>query len=241
MITNQSLGKHGRLGNQIFQYAFLFGLSDLKKYDFCIPPETDLQKCFDLNCKIQPFSLSKGFVEKQFHYDQSFDSYTDNTNYTGYFQTEKYFYHCKEKLINSLRFREEHKKVIPFCESKDLVSIHIRRGDYVGNKHHPLISMDYINQAKSKFEGKKFLIFSDDIEWCKTNKLGDYYSENTSHYTDLYWMTMCESSIISNSSFSWWGAYLSNKSKIVAPKNWFSGNNTRNSTKDLYCKDWIII
>lgn len=241
MITHQSLGKHGRLGNQIFQYSFLFGLSELKGYDFCIPTETDLERCFNLTCKLQPLTLSKGFVEKHFHYDPNFQSYSDNTNYTGYFQTEKYFEHCKQKLIDSLRFREEHKKPITFCDPSDLVSIHIRRGDYVGNKHHPVISIEYIQQAKLKFNNKQFLVFSDDINWCKSNNLGNYYSENNSHYTDLYWMTLCNGSIISNSSFSWWGAYLSKKTKIIAPKHWFSGNNTRHSTQDLYCKDWILL
>lgn len=239
MITMSNLGKNGRLGNQIFQFAFLYGLHKLKGYDYCIPPNTDLLNCFNINCKIQNNLILPKKFESGFGFDKSYPlNYKDKLDYKGYFQTEKYFKHCKRDLIQTLQFKELHKKTLP---EQNLISIHVRRGDYVGNAHHPVVSLEYINQAKLYFQNKKFIVFSDDINWCKEQNIGDYYAENINHYTDLYQMTQCSGSIIANSSFSWWGAYLTPKEKVVAPKHWFSGAGTSLNTVDLYCENWIII
>lgn len=226
----------GRLGNQIFQFAFLFGLHKAKGYDLFLKSGIDLMECFNLNYPILNKNLPV-IKEPHYHFDKNFpNNYKDHHIYNGYFQSEKYFIHCKEELKNILVFKEEHIKSIP---ENDLISIHVRRGDYVGNSFHPVVSLDYINRAKEKFVNKKFLVFSDDIEWCKQNNVGDYYAENKNHYTDLYQMTLCSGSIIANSSFSWWGAYLGENKNVVAPCKWFSGNHI--NTKDLYCNHWILI
>jgi hypothetical protein len=236
MVTMSNLGTNGRLGNQIFQFAFLYALHKLNGYDYCIPPNTDLIECFDLDCKTcSKLNLPKQ-KEKHFFFDQSFpQDFADNKDYSGYYQSDRYFDQIKSELVGVLKFKNKHKK--PLSED-NLVSIHIRRGDYVGNTVHPVVSLEYINEAKKHFPNQKFLVFSDDIKWCKQNKLGDLYSEENTHYQDLYQMTLCTGSIIANSSFSWWGAYLTSKHKVVAPKNWFSNHL---NTKDIYCKDWIIL
>ena len=54
-------------------------------------------------------------------------------------------------------------------------------------------------------------------------------------------MSLCKSHIIANSSFSWWGAWLSNSRDVVAPSTWFGPNNAHLDTKDLYCKGWTLI
>ena len=235
-----NLGNNGRLGNQIFQYAFLFGLSKARGYDFCIPLNTDLLRCFDIKCKTASINLVQ-VAEKDFHFDTKYPKlYEDNRNYKGYYQTEKYFQHCKTELINSLQFKQEWK--VPLnMETKDLVSIHVRRGDYVGNKYHPVVNTDYINAAKKHFPNKKFIVFSDEIEWCRNNNIGDYYANSNNHYIDLYQMTLCSGAIIANSTFSWWGAYLSPKEKVVAPSRWFSGHTSGCDVRDVYCKGWTVI
>ena len=240
MITFNQLGNYGRLGNQMFQYAFLFSLAKQKNYSFCIPPDTDLEKCFNLSCSISHFNPTKKKHEPHFQFDNKFPSeYSDDCNYSGYFQTEKYFKPVKQQLINEFKFKEEYK-----TNNKDyfnLVSIHIRRGDYVNNPHHPIANFSYLHSAKSQFNNKKFLVFSDDIEWCKQHNIGDLYSTNINHYQDLYEMTLCSGSIVANSSFSWWGAYLTPKEKVVAPQKWFSGGLANNNWQDIYCEDWIIL
>ena len=54
-------------------------------------------------------------------------------------------------------------------------------------------------------------------------------------------MSQCKDFIIANSTFSWWGAWLANKGKVIAPKKWFGPNNSHLNIKDLYPEHWEII
>jgi len=55
-------------------------------------------------------------------------------------------------------------------------------------------------------------------------------------------MTMCDYHIIANSSFSWWGAWLSESKKVIAPSQWFgAAQGMPKNWSDIYCKDWIIL
>ena len=98
--------------------------------------------------------------------------------------------------------------------------------------------MTYFNNCDN------FLIFSDDIVWCKNNFVGDkfIFIEGEEDYIDLWLMSLCNHNIIANSSFSWWGAWLNknNNKTVIAPKNWFGPNKKLDPT-DLYCKDWLVI
>ena len=58
---------------------------------------------------------------------------------------------------------------------------------------------------------------------------------------DLYLMSRCRDFIIANSSFSWWGAWLADYNKVIAPTKWFGPNNADKNTRDLFCSDWITI
>ena len=104
-------------------------------------------------------------------------------------------------------------------------------------------------------DDREVIIFSDDTEWCKQQKLfeSDRFAvaEGGNQFYDLCLMSMCEDYIIANSSFSWWGAWLANhpvnpprptsfKGKVIAPKKWF-GTNLDHDTKDLYCPDWVVL
>ena len=89
--------------------------------------------------------------------------------------------------------------------------------------------------------------FSDDTEWCKQQELfsGDRFlvSESGNPYVDLCLMSMCSDFIIANSTFSWWGAWLSaNKDKkVIAPKKWFGtqGYTKDHNTEDVIPNEWI--
>lgn len=104
----------------------------------------------------------------------------------------------------------------------DQVSIHVRRGDYVNNKFYvDLTKTDYYIRAMEQFPDSEFLVFSDDIEWCKNERIfeGCEFSEGKSEVEDMTLMSSCKGHIIANSSFSWWAAYISGN-KTVAPKQW---------------------
>jgi len=130
--------------------------------------------------------------------------------------------------------------------STSMVSVHVRRGDYLKlSDHHPACTLEYYDKAMSKFDGCKFLIFSDDKKWCleNFNKENCEISFNSDAVEDLQLMSLCDHHIIANSSFSWWGAWLGrNKDKkVIAPKEWFGPAKNDHNTKDLYCKDWIVL
>jgi len=122
--------------------------------------------------------------------------------------------------------------------------VHIRRGDYLNKIHkHPTQPKEYYYSAFSQFnEDIHFLIFSDDIEWCKNNLKYKYlyFIEEELDYISLYLMSLCNHNIIANSSFSWWGAWLNQETnkKVIAPSNWF-GKNKKLNTKDLIPSKWI--
>jgi hypothetical protein len=180
---------------------------------------------------------------------------SDGTDLMGYFQTEKYFSEFRDLIMGYFSFRPEvengaslywEKFVRSFLGDSTSVSVHVRRGDYtLYPNHHPTCSKDYYDKAMSSFGPEdKFLIFSDDIDWCRENFNSDRFHiiDSGSPYVDLKLITMCDHHINANSSFSWWGSWL-NKSKskrVVCPSNWF-GSAINKDTRDIYCEGWEVI
>jgi hypothetical protein len=195
-----------------------------------------------------------------------FDNCSDNCNLDDYFQTEKYFIHIQDEIRQDFQFKEEYLEPSQkFIDSVgDVIFLHIRRGDYVNLQHyHPLCDIDYYEKALEYFDKDiSVLVFSDDIEWCSQQKLFSsdrfLFSENNerySHlhldadgqvrhslipYTDLCLMSLCSGGIIANSSFSWWGAWLSNSNQIIAPKKWY-GSAAEIDDSDLIPERWMRI
>jgi len=133
-----------------------------------------------------------------------------------YVQDPKYFDKYKSQIAQMYRGNVS---VTP------AVAIHVRRGDYVNNPFYvDLLKTDYYQRAMAEFPQAKFLVFSDDIEYCKTIPLFsqcEFY--HGTELEDMNKMMSCMGHIIANSSFSWWAAYLSPYSKkIVAPKSWYN-------------------
>jgi hypothetical protein len=108
----------------------------------------------------------------------------------------------------------------------DQVAIHVRRGDYVDNPFYVDLFKDgYYERAMAEFPDEEFVVFSDDIEWCKKQPIFQgrkiSFSEGNDEITDLNLMAGCKGIIMANSSFSWWGAYLGfHPKKVIAPIEW---------------------
>ena len=137
-----------------------------------------------------------------------------------YFQDPKWFYghgHTIKRVFSA---------GIPPKQEK--VAIHVRRGDYVNNKFYvDLMENGYYVRAMEMFPDAEFLVFSDDIEWCKSSSIFSdcSFSENKSELDDMNSMASCVGIIGANSSFSWWAAYISPYAKkIVFPSNsnWYT-------------------
>lgn len=121
----------------------------------------------------------------------------------------------------------------------DKVAIHVRRGDYVNNSFYvDLFKSGYYERAMAQFPDEQFMVFSDDIEWCKKQSVfkGCSFSEGHDEVKDLNLMASCKGVIMANSSFSWWGAYLSN-GRVIAPKEWYADGISRTKLP----KEWGTI
>lgn len=120
--------------------------------------------------------------------------------------------------------------------SSESVCVHIRRGDYLTNRHlfrrqQDVLPLNYYKKAFEKLDKElinaHYFIFSDDIEWVKQNfKENENYSfvesNNNGPIATLYLMSMCKHFIIANSSFSWWAAMIAenHKKRLIAPNPW---------------------
>lgn len=256
VITYDYLAKHGQLGNQMFQYALLVGVK--YKIGAKIIIDTEVKESsylfdfFDLKeCKVGTFVTDNIFQEPHYEYTHEVFDVVKSTNYRGYFQTEKYFKHCakevKKEYIFKSHITDRVDKTLEEYKGKRLVSIHVRRGDYLLYPDaHPVCTIEYYNTAMDMLDGQNvfFVCTSNDIEWCKENIKRDnilYNYQDISH--DMCLISKCQDHIIANSTFSWWGAWLSENEdkKIIAPKKWFGSRYDSWNTKDLYCDNFIKI
>ena len=131
------------------------------------------------------------------------------------------------------------------------IALHIRRGDYVKNSdNHPVCGMDYYKAALDHFDSdRNVIVFSDDPLWChdESTFADDRFiiSENEDNRVDLCLMSLCNDFIIANSTYSWWGAWLSSNKdkKVIAPVQWFgtTGYTKDHNTKDVTPDGWTRI
>jgi len=213
----------------------------------------DLLDCFDIpktyfvpRDEIRP---SLRYSERDFKFNPEVLNLPPSTDLHGYFQDERYFKESKDLILSVFRFKEEYENIASgfisvLDENIKKVSLHVRRGDYtLYPNHHPVCSKDYYRSAMDKFRSDetKFLIFSDDIDWCKGEFVGEefVFVDSGSPYSDLKIMTLCDHHIIANSSYSWWGAWLNTKEnkRVIAPSSWF-GPAINKDASEIYCEGW---
>ena len=251
----------GRLGNNMFQLAAALSLANKNNTQAHYCQDSSDIKVFELpDIKFLQSSCSKRFSERKFNYNEEFDNQSDNTHLHGYFQSERYFKHCRELIIKNFSFKEYIKQNINTNSYSDIenltneyTAIHIRRTDYLSIQHaHPVCSKDYYINCLNEISPKgKILVFSDDLNWCKENFTEDKYIHvNLDHHFCLYMMTKVKNIIISNSTFSWWGAWLNTRvdKTVYAPKQWFgdtlpyrgADGTLENCLKDIFPQGWVL-
>ena len=163
----------------------------------------------------------------------------------GYYQTYKYFDKLEfEKTLKLDYYKEE-------TPNQNDVALHIRRTDYMNNNFHKVIKLDYyyncLRQIISQrgINIKRVCIFSDDLNWCKSNFNFNFnntvkleFVHLSTDIEELCFMKEFKTIVIANSSFSWWAAHLGGEKLIYCPKNWFNKGCHLN-TKDLRPEYWI--
>lgn len=207
---------------------------------------------------VKPKSLDRltVFRESGFNYDESINLVSPGTILTGYFQSFRYFSEVSEDL---LRIFEDSILTKDFSTSSTRslknISMHIRRGDYLDEKtknFHGLATNNYFNRSldllSTSFVNGKVNIYSDSPDHIQ---LSDYKTPFDLSLVDdsdlgvletIKAMSRADAFIMSNSSFSWWGAWLmrerGGRGPVIAPRPWFASGA---SAHDLLMPDWITL
>lgn len=174
--------------------------------------------------------------------------------FEGYWMSPKYFDFCRDKVIHAFSFKpfdtpqnKEYEKLLSLDSS---ITIHIRRGDYVGAKSFKdICTLAYyhnaIAEAKKYVSNPVFFVFSNDQPWCKENFKKEFEgaevhfvtnNKGMESYRDMQLMTLARCNIVANSSFSWWGAYLNMRHDqlVFCPSKWVN----HLEHQDHYVETW---
>lgn len=249
----------GRTGNLMFQIAHSYAKSLEYNRQLIIPSkdsstghlEKGLFRKFDFRIENIPEPGVSKHIWGPFTYGSTDIPADDKpTVYAGWYQSEKFFGNYKEVIRDAFspppEFVAKAIKDYPFLATYQVAAINVRRGDYLTQpRRHPVVTKGYLDRAVTNLPyHDAIMIISDDIEWCKQNLRyeGVIYVEKYYDQDALWLLSLCDHYVISNSTFSWWGAWLSrNREKVViAPSTWF-GPDVAENPKDIWCENWIKI
>ena len=239
---------YGRMGNFLFQAATAIAYAKKHNLPFTMPSQVTPGKSPKMNPIYLGHLINPNYnpdlpvrvVAEKTHayhelpFEESWRGH--NIMLDGYWQTEKYFLHMRQEILDLFGFRWEMRPGV--------VGVHVRRGDYLRlPKKHPAVPSSWITSAMEKFPGKQFLFFSDDLDWCERvfGKRKDcQFFRGADEVADLIEMSCCEDNICSASTFSWWGAWLNRNpaKRIYMPKLWFVPGWGGLEVKDIVPEEW---
>lgn len=211
---------------------------------------------------IRLFFRPRLFIQNGHEFNNAQLNLKNNTCIVGRFQSERYFKPIENEIRKQFTFKNQVSPIYNFYlkniqKTPDTVSVHIRRTDYT---NHPIYSKilgplpdRYYEKAVKKINellnNPPLFIFSDDINTAKSifkqldipNKIEFVSVKEPNPHDELQLISLCQHHIISNSTFSWWGAWLSsNKNKIViAPAKW--SKDPKASSKYIIPENYIKI
>ena len=192
--------------------------------------------------RIMPYYKQRVVNEIRLDFDENIFNVNDSAYLAGYWQDIRYFSDIEDDLRKELTFRHpptgRNKELFDKINTTDSISLHIRRGDYLTDSFTVVnvgcCDADYYRRAIEEIikdvSDPVFYIFSDDPGWVKENfhiPFPVVYVDNNPEENaveDLRLMRSCKYHITANSSFSWWGAWLSGhgNKKVIAPRVWRS-------------------
>lgn len=207
---------------------------------------------------LKGYSIKRELIYRQF--DNELVSNLCEKDYVfGFFQTEDYINFLEEQVRRDYMFSPQMppktRAYYEMIKSRNAVSLHVRRGDYVNDPNFNTLEKDYYENAiklmEQHTESPTFFVFSDDIGYVKNELMPPLNSnrcifvEGNSGYDDMRLMSNCKHHIMANSSFSWWGAWLNpNPSKVViAPtsKRWYKNPLWYQKDSHYLPQQWIRI
>lgn len=199
---------------------------------------------------------------REFEVDPRVKNY-DYRFYTGYWQNTGYFSAISDALRSELKFMgkltSQEEAWLQRIKTDDIIAIHVRRGDYRSEK----IMSKYVTQDEEYYRKAidkaisiinnseaSLLFFSDDISWCR-DRFSDYGSAvfvdgkiTGSPLVEMLFMQNVKCLVMSNSTFSWWSAWLSDRNDrfVIAPARWYQDDKMNGKAiRALIKDDWMLI
>jgi hypothetical protein len=234
----------GGLGNQLFQAAFGLSVSAKRNESVAFSlPDSPNRRPYGLNAYVADIKFAPEtdfkFHERSFIFQNDVYTAPWDATYIGYWQTEKYFDENFIRQVFVLKNKINDRALMTLDAiakaGKSSAFLHVRRGDYLWPaqlQYHGVLNENYygaaINRIRAQYENAHFFIFSDDPDWCRQAFPRFTIVRGNQPYEDIYLMSQCRNAILANSSFSWWGAWLSldeksrNERLVIAPKRWFA-------------------
>lgn len=236
-----ALGQFGRLGNQLFQVAatYIHALRNNTEPAF---PLWERSYAFQVDeeffHRILPLPAGEPYVPD---WNYAPIPYWDDMALHGYFQSPKYW-EGFEDVVRDMFTPARHFGA-PYDPTR--CCIHVRRTDYLTLKdYHPAPSLAWYAKAMElarEAGAKSFLLCSDDPVWCEHEPLfnGLPVSRETELH-DLATMARSGHNIIANSTFSWWGAWLSG-GEVIMPERWFGPALPSCDASQLALPHWTVL
>jgi hypothetical protein len=223
------------------------------------------ERAFNIDIKERIFEIPKNINSKWTwnrscitNFDDSVYKISDNTHLSGFYIHPNYFAHRRREVLQWFRFqdyfldkcRDKLDRIIRTTGATHVVSIHMRGGLGLRLTRGTLDSSYYKNAIKraiDEFSNEKLclILFSDDPKKAVRifKNENDVVLHSGTMFEDLCLMTLCDSHIVVNSTFSWWGAWLSDQSKgvIIRPSIWPASNKGTFAPLDMFPPEWIVV
>jgi hypothetical protein len=251
LITYRHVNRHDILGRKAINQLSAFTIEPLS---YAVMIHQAIGKRLGIQ---RSFHENRVYKEKSWGFHPEALELKDGVYLDGYFQSEKYFKSIEHIIRNNLRFKWDafgkegaiYKDQISNLNS---VGLHVRRGDYLKLKLHNVCNIRYyiksIAYMQDQLVSPHFFIFSDDLEWCHENlhisncTFVDIQAAKKDPIIDFQLMSLCKHNIISNSTFSWWAAWLNNNHEkvVVSPNRWFNDEQMNvQALQDTIPAEWV--
>lgn len=192
------------------------------------------------------------------HFDPQFEHLSGTVYLKGYFQSWRYFAPIAAKVRDAYDLRRAISEVgrvhaaAAQAAGQRAVAVHVRRGDYAQHQSRfTLLHEDYYQRAirliARAVDRPQFFVVSDDLSAARSlfaDRPDTTFVEGGTAFDDMHLIASCQHHIIANSSFSWWGAYLSRNEDglTLAPRAWFSREvSLQTYVDDTYPDGWLLI
>jgi Glycosyl transferase family 11 len=251
--------KRGRLGNQMFQYAFGLAASSMLGTWFFYD-SAYLSRYFTVETRpmrlgkragVHLASMSSPFLRREIvtdHREEPADvlgSLTDRTFYGGFFQSEDFFRPVAEGVRRSFRIRRSHRQrfhdTYGDLVERGYICAHVRLTDYFSYRDDVTLPPGYYRRALEMLDAAlPVVVVSDDVPAVAAELGGDprVRMEANDEIIDFMLLSHASQVIVSNSSFAWWSGWLNKGARVVAPRWWLGVKERRELPVRMIPHEW---